>query len=84
MDRFEAIRVEVIGASTENCGKGEAIGSSCRAEQVGEERECVGELAGSSLRADEGVVKDNGLLGLGLVEERAGGEEVIVSGVGVC
>ena len=52
---------------------------------MGEERECMGELASSGVRADEKVVEDNGLLGLclGLVEEKVGGEVVIVRGVGV-
>ena len=58
---------------------------------MGEERECMGELASSGVRADERVVEDNGLLGLGLglgldlglVEEKVGGEVVIVRGVGV-
>ena len=52
---------------------------------MGEERECMGELASSGMRAYERVVEDNGLLGLSLclVEEKVGREVVIVRGAGV-
>lgn len=83
MDSSEAVCVEIIRASTQNCGKGEAIGFGWRPEQMGEEEECMGELAGAGVGADEGVVKDNGLSGSGLAEEQTGGEEVVVRGVGV-
>lgn len=50
---------------------------------MGVEREREGELMISGVRADERVVEDNGLSGSGFAEEGAGGEEVVVSGVGV-